>query len=223
MNLKYKVRTYNFWISLASAVLLFVRLIGQRFGFEIDGNAFMDIVTALCGILVVLGIITMPVSSTSTTKQKDENLKNDCLEQTGQNAEIEAEKIENDAQNNQNSEAKTENNDFEIAAETVGVLIDDNQNLQPETELVSNEFASEPAQDLAENFDADSANLSQVDSKPVETPASVSSIEESILEISKKLSELVGEDSSQILFDALGELAKNPTELSEVVQSLLKE
>lgn len=71
MNLKYKIRTYNFWISLASAVLLLVRLIGQRFGFTIDSNAFMDIVTALCGVMVVLGIITMPVTSTTTeTKTK---------------------------------------------------------------------------------------------------------------------------------------------------------
>lgn len=62
MNLKQKIRTYNFWISLSSALLLFLRITGQNFGFEIDSNAFMDIMTALCGVLVVTGIITMPTT-----------------------------------------------------------------------------------------------------------------------------------------------------------------
>ena len=81
MNLKDKIRTYNFWISLASAVLVFLRLLGQIVGFKIDSSSFMDIVTALCGILVVLGIIIMPTSSKASTKVETE-VKNQVKEQT---------------------------------------------------------------------------------------------------------------------------------------------
>ena len=81
MNLKDKIRTYNFWISLASAVLVFLRLLGQIVGFEIDSSSFMDIVTALCGILVVLGIIIMPTSSKASTKVETE-VKSQVKEQT---------------------------------------------------------------------------------------------------------------------------------------------
>lgn len=81
MNLKDKIRTYNFWISLASAVLVFLRLLGQIVGFKIDSSSFMDIVTALCGILVVLGIIIMPTSSKSSTKVETE-VKSQVKEQT---------------------------------------------------------------------------------------------------------------------------------------------
>lgn len=81
MNLKDKIRTYNFWISLASAVLVFLRLLGQIVGFKIDSSSFMDIVTALCGILVVLGIIIMPTSSKASTKVETE-VKSQVKEQT---------------------------------------------------------------------------------------------------------------------------------------------
>lgn len=81
MNLKDKIRTYNFWISLASAVLVFLRLLGQIVGFKIDSSSFMDIVTALCGILVVLGIIIMPTSFKSSTKVETE-VKSQVKEQT---------------------------------------------------------------------------------------------------------------------------------------------
>ena len=58
--LKDKMKTYNFWISLVSAVLLVARLIASKFNIEIDSSLVMDVTTGLCGIFVVLGIISAP-------------------------------------------------------------------------------------------------------------------------------------------------------------------
>lgn len=73
-----KMKTYNFWIKITSAVLLLARIIGSKFGFEIDSVLFMDIVTAVAGILVVMGIISAP--TVVTTKEVGKILENTYLE-----------------------------------------------------------------------------------------------------------------------------------------------
>ena len=60
MTLKERMKQYNFWISLVSAVLLVARILGTKFGFEIDSSLVMDVTTGLCGVFVVLGIISAP-------------------------------------------------------------------------------------------------------------------------------------------------------------------
>ena len=62
--MKQKLTSYNFWIRMISVLLLFLRIIGNEFGFEIDSVLLMDIATALAGVLVVLGVISAPVTST---------------------------------------------------------------------------------------------------------------------------------------------------------------
>ena len=85
MDLKYKIRTYNFWISLSASVLIVLRLLGQSLGFEIDSSLFMDIATAVCGVLVVLGIIIMPTASVEKKAKKQDAEKDpQSLEDEGQ-------------------------------------------------------------------------------------------------------------------------------------------
>ena len=60
MSLKDKMKTYNFWISLASAVVLILRIIGDKFNFFVDTSLIMDITTGLCSIFVILGILSVP-------------------------------------------------------------------------------------------------------------------------------------------------------------------
>lgn len=67
MTLKDKMKTYNFWISLVSAILLVARIIADKFNFEIDSSLVMDITTGLCGIFVVLGIISAPQKTDGKT------------------------------------------------------------------------------------------------------------------------------------------------------------
>mgnify|MGYP003571272703 CR=1 FL=1 len=60
MTLKDKMKQYNFWISLVSACLLVARIIAHKFNYEIDSSLVMDVTTGLCGIFVILGIISAP-------------------------------------------------------------------------------------------------------------------------------------------------------------------
>ncbi len=71
MNLKTKVKSYSFWVSLASAVILILKLVGQKFGFAVDEGLISDLFTSLCAILVLLGIIVVPSASVVETKTED--------------------------------------------------------------------------------------------------------------------------------------------------------
>lgn len=71
MKLKDKIKSYSFWVSLASAVILILKVLGNRFGFTVDEGMVSDLFTALCSILVLLGIIVVPtVTSTPALNNK---------------------------------------------------------------------------------------------------------------------------------------------------------
>ena len=73
MGLKMKVKSYSFWVSLASAIILILKLIGQKFGFSVDEGLISDLFTSLCAILVILGIIVVPSTNSidvATTSNK---------------------------------------------------------------------------------------------------------------------------------------------------------
>lgn len=71
MSLKDKMKTYNFWISLASAIVLIVRIIGDKFNFFVDTSLIMDVTTGLCSIFVILGILSVPKVKTTTEQKND--------------------------------------------------------------------------------------------------------------------------------------------------------
>lgn len=74
MNLKTKVKSYSFWVSLASAVILILKLVGQKFGFSVDEGLISDLFTSLCAILVITGIIVVPSSSSIEQKVVDDKI-----------------------------------------------------------------------------------------------------------------------------------------------------
>ncbi len=87
MTLKDKMKTYNFWISLVSAILLVARIIADKFNFEIDSSLVMDITTGLCGIFVVLGIISAPQKTDGKTVETAKT-ETSLLEVSGAKTEI---------------------------------------------------------------------------------------------------------------------------------------
>ena len=71
MNIKDKVKSYSFWVSLSSALILIIKVIGNKFGFTIDATLASDLITSLCSILVVTGIIVTPTPKSSKQIQED--------------------------------------------------------------------------------------------------------------------------------------------------------
>ena len=69
-DLKEKLKSYRFWVSLASAVLLLVQAIGGPLGLTVDEETYMSIVNSALGVFVVLGIISHPAQNLFS-KDKD--------------------------------------------------------------------------------------------------------------------------------------------------------
>lgn len=89
-----KIKSYNFWVRLASAVILIARIILAKFGYELDSALVIDVATLIAGLLVVLGIINEPTGITiSYDESKKENDSITC-ENKGDN--YMTEKIKND-------------------------------------------------------------------------------------------------------------------------------
>lgn len=70
MKIKERIKSYSFWVSLASAVFLVIKVLGQKFGFSVDETLFNDVITSMCSILVILGIIVPPGSSNNQTSDQ---------------------------------------------------------------------------------------------------------------------------------------------------------
>ena len=81
--MKNKIKSYGFWTALAGAVVMLVNALGQMFGFSVDNEIITNVIMAIAGLLVVLGVVTMP-------KGEDGN------QQEGKSEETDAEKDEKD-------------------------------------------------------------------------------------------------------------------------------
>ena len=92
-----KFKTYAFWLALSSAVVILVQSIGKLFGFEIESSTIENVIMSICGVLVVLGIVT---KNTETNKGED-NTK-ECTNQNEIKNDIPEEnnKEKNDTQQN---------------------------------------------------------------------------------------------------------------------------
>ena len=108
--MKNKIKSYGFWTALAGAVVVLVNALGQMFGFSVDNEIITDVIMAIAGLLVVLGVVTMP-------KGEDGN------QQEGESEESDAESKEIDAE--------SEETDAESESETL-FLAEDEKDLSAE-------------------------------------------------------------------------------------------
>lgn len=116
MKIKDKIKSYSFWVSLASAVILILKVVGSRFGFTVDESMVSDAFTALCSILVLLGIIVVPSSQDknnqtqeSTDLAQSSNQSNELKNEIKDPAQTFKAEQENSQEPNLNNEANQEN------------------------------------------------------------------------------------------------------------------
>lgn len=57
---KQAISSYSFWTTLAGALALIGSAIGKAFSLKIEEQIISDIVMAIAGVLVAVGIVTMP-------------------------------------------------------------------------------------------------------------------------------------------------------------------
>lgn len=109
MKLKDRIKTYNFWVSLSSAIFLIIKLLGQQFHFNVDESLFSDIITSLCGILVLLGIIAPPTNKSVGVYQESQSEYDKIIDEICED--------EDDQANNSSLETQRDINDNNVAQE----------------------------------------------------------------------------------------------------------
>ncbi|MBE7075287.1 MAG: hypothetical protein E7376_04845 [Clostridiales bacterium] len=68
--MKKLIKSYSFWTSLAGALGLLAVSIGKLCGIQITASGVEEIVMAVCGVLVVFGIVTKPKQQTEATNKE---------------------------------------------------------------------------------------------------------------------------------------------------------
>ena len=114
MKIKDKIKSYSFWVSLASAVILILKILGNRFGFTVDETMVSDLFTALCSVLVLLGIIVVPVNQSYNTQQEQNKIEN-----PKNNLDVEYTESESIDSNNINSNQITESQNKFIVLDNI--------------------------------------------------------------------------------------------------------
>ena len=72
-SFKNRLKTYSFWVSLASAILLLVQSVGKPLGLVLNEEIYMSIVNSVLGVFVVLGIISHPAQTLIENKNENED------------------------------------------------------------------------------------------------------------------------------------------------------
>ena len=145
MKLKDKIKSYSFWVSLTSAIILILKILGNRFNFIVDETMVSDLFTALCSILVLLGIIVPPSQQTITSHNNIDLVKNNNTKEAiivNQNLSQTNDKtIQEHPKEEQESIVSTN----EIMPETFSAqnIIDEQVEPLESTEIITNELSEE--------------------------------------------------------------------------------
>jgi uncharacterized membrane protein len=131
MKLKDRVKSYSFWVSLASAIFLILKLVGQKFGFSVDEGLFNDLFTSLCGILVILGIIVPPTGKSKQTASEVSSVnlsdtQNDCITSNSQTQTIQEQ--ETDLCNKNNVQVETTETEPQSAEVITSFCVNNDEN-----------------------------------------------------------------------------------------------
>lgn len=71
-----RFKNYGFWTALSGALVLFLKTLGEAFGFSIHQETVSNLVMALAELLVVFGIVVMPRNKgdSSSTEEKGDDV-----------------------------------------------------------------------------------------------------------------------------------------------------
>lgn len=138
MNWKNKLTNYNFWISIVSAVLLIL----QAFDINFDIAYINEIVTAVLGLLVVIGIISNP-NKTGNTDNSANSTVQETEEKADENIDTVASEMPADEKENVRDERTEENS----------------QKTNTDQGEVNNILPNDEQTETADHFDADNLEV----------------------------------------------------------------
>ena len=92
-KLKQMIKSYSFWTTLAGSLALVASAIGKAFSIKVEEKIIIDIVMAIAGVLVAVGVVTMPSDKSKTDEKEDaskEEIVKDDASKQGEEKLIEA-------------------------------------------------------------------------------------------------------------------------------------
>lgn len=90
---KQMIKSYSFWTTLAGSLALVASAIGKAFSIKVEEKIIIDIVMAIAGVLVAVGVVTMPSDKSKTDEKEDaskEEIVKDDASKQGEEKLIEA-------------------------------------------------------------------------------------------------------------------------------------
>lgn len=66
------IKSYKFWVSLSGALGILAVTVGKLLGYDIQASGVEEIVMAICGVLVVLGVVAKPNEQEDDKQSTDE-------------------------------------------------------------------------------------------------------------------------------------------------------
>ena len=70
--MKKRIKQYSFWTGLSAARVFLIGSIAKAFGFHFKEEIVSEIIMAICGVLVVFGVVNAPFKEDEETEKKDE-------------------------------------------------------------------------------------------------------------------------------------------------------
>ncbi len=70
-NLKKKISSYGFWISLLTAIFLIVKAVLTQYNIHISNSVAIEIISGICFVLITVGVIK------NNDNKKMQNIKED--------------------------------------------------------------------------------------------------------------------------------------------------
>ncbi len=167
MTIKDKLKSYNFWITLVSAIILLLQVFGEKFNFKIDSNFIIDVTTALCSIFVVLGIISVPKSKTTKTdirfvEPNYQELSEQISKELSQRIDLVFSAIKQQEPNSNEENVSDLKNDenSEIEIETTNNNCEQKSETNSESEMISeNECQTEGTENANNSLNVSISNL----------------------------------------------------------------
>ena len=167
MTIKDKLKSYNFWITLVSAIILLLQVFGEKFNFKIDSNFIIDVTTALCSIFVVLGIISVPKSKTTKTdirfvEPNYQELSEQISKELSQRIDLVFSAIKQQEPNSNEENVSDFNNveNSEIEIETTNNNCEQKSETNSESEMISeNECQTEETENANTSLNVSISNL----------------------------------------------------------------
>ena len=80
-------KSFGFWTALAGAFTVLMSALGKCFGFSVDNQVITDVIMAIAGLLVVLGVVSMPKSTQDQTQSDDEKTEEETQEASEEDKE----------------------------------------------------------------------------------------------------------------------------------------